>query len=71
MSLLQTDSFELSFQRLDLYEKILKKKIGEYSILAEGKGLEFKIIKEAEGCTIYSDEAILDQIFDNLFNNAE
>ena len=70
MSLLQTDSFELSFQRLDLYEKILKKKIGEYSILAEGKGLEFKVIKEAEDCTIYSDEAILDQIFDNLFNNA-
>jgi signal transduction histidine kinase/ligand-binding sensor domain-containing protein len=70
MSLLQTDSFELNFQGVDLYEKILKKKIQEYSILAEEKGIEFKVIKETDNCTIYSDEAILDQIFDNLLNNA-
>jgi len=70
MSVLQTDSIELSFQQFDFYEKILAKKIQEYSIPAKAKGLNFTVIKKADNCAIYSDETIIDQIFDNLLNNA-
>jgi ligand-binding sensor domain-containing protein/signal transduction histidine kinase len=70
MSLLQTESFELSFQRFDLYTKILKRKIHEYSVLAEEKGLQFKVIKDVEDCSIYSDDTIVEQVFDNLLNNS-
>jgi ligand-binding sensor domain-containing protein/signal transduction histidine kinase len=70
MSLLQTDSFELSFQRFNLYDKILKRKIQEYSDIAKAKGLQFNFIKDTEDCSIFSDDAIVEQIFDNLLDNA-
>ena len=70
MSLFQTNSIELSYHRFDLYEKVLKKIIQEYSSIAEEKGIKFEVIKDTDDCTIDSDNSIVDQIFDNLLNNA-
>jgi signal transduction histidine kinase len=70
MSLLQTDSFELNFQYFDLYNRVLEKEIKIYCLLAEDKNLEFKTIMDTNDCLIYADETTVDQIFDNLLNNA-
>ena len=70
MSLLQTDSFELSFQNFDLFEEVLHNKLKEYSVIAEEKGLRFELKKDVLECPVYADEATVDQIFDNLINNA-
>jgi signal transduction histidine kinase/ligand-binding sensor domain-containing protein len=70
MALLQTETFELNFQSFDLYNKIIEKKIREYSIWAEEKNLGFNTILETNDYLIYADETTVEQIFDNLFNNA-
>ncbi len=70
MSLLQTDSFELNLQSFDLFEKVLRNKINEYTPAAKEKGLRFEVKKDVLDCTVFADESTVDQILDNLINNA-
>ena len=70
MSLLQTDSFELNLQSFDLFENVLRNKIREYTAEAKEKGLRFEVKKDVLDCSVFADESTVDQILDNLINNA-
>jgi signal transduction histidine kinase/ligand-binding sensor domain-containing protein len=70
MSELQTGLLECEFKIFDLFEEIIHKKYNEYLSTARENNLSFEITKDAGGYPIYADQNTVEQIFENLINNA-
>ena len=70
MSEIQIGSFELIKKRFDLFQDLLEEQGKEFASLAAEKNLEFELIKKTENTHIVADLYSIQQIFDNLLNNA-
>lgn len=70
MSELQTGSYEPNFKEINLFENVIKNISSGFNRIAAEKKLYFKIDNKTENPIVYGDEYTLNQIFDNLINNA-
>jgi len=70
MSELQVGAFECNPQKLNIYEDTLRDMVSGYKNLAKQKNLELELITEAEQPNIFADRYCVQQIFQNLMDNA-
>ena len=70
MAELQVGAFEASPQKLSIYDDILKDMVSGYKGLAKQKNLELELINEMDQTEIYADRYCVQQIFQNLIDNA-
>lgn len=70
MSELQTGSYEPNFKEIDLFENIIKNISAGFKRQAVAKNINFSSEKRTDNTVTYGDEYTLNQIFDNLINNA-
>jgi len=70
MSELQTGSYEPNFKEIDLFENIIKNISAGFARQAAAQNIKFKTEKTIEDTIIFGDEYTLNQIFDNIINNA-
>lgn len=70
MSELQVGTFECNPERLNLFEEILDEMVNGYKSLAKKKNLELELILETERAVVFADRYCIQQIFQNLIDNA-
>lgn len=70
MSELQTGSYEPNFKTINLFENVIKNISSGFNRIAAAKNLYFNIDNKTDNPIVYGDEYTLNQIFDNLINNA-
>ena len=70
MSELQVGSFEFNPQKVSLYNDALKDMVPGYHNLAKQKNLEIELINRLECSDIFADKYCIQQIFQNLIDNA-
>lgn len=70
MSQVQTDTFELHFKEVDIYDDVINLLAIEYLKLADKKGIKLETYKATPDTKIKADEYTTIQIFENLLNNA-
>jgi PAS domain S-box-containing protein len=69
MSSVQSGNYKPTFEKFDIIED-LNKMLKEFKSLSDDKGLELKFIHPKEGSSITADRYTVNQIFQNLINNA-
>lgn len=69
MSAIQSGNYKVQYEKFDLIEDI-KKLVNEFKPLCEEKGLELRFLKNTNQCFITADRYTVQQIFQNLINNA-
>jgi signal transduction histidine kinase len=67
---LNAGSYICSFNKIDLYERVLESIYMEYKKDADAKGIYFNLKKECSNCSIKADEHTVAEIFRNLIDNA-
>ncbi|MCB9248374.1 MAG: PAS domain S-box protein [Ignavibacteriales bacterium] len=70
MSQIQTGTFEVVKQKMNLENDILDSVFAEFKVEAANKGIEFKIEKNTTSAMVYGDNYSLGQLFTNLVDNA-
>lgn len=70
MSEIQTGSYEPSPKKIDLYENIIKPISAGFKRHVHNKKIKFTTNNKTDNAVITGDEYTLNQIFDNLLNNA-
>jgi len=70
MSELQVGGFETNPQKLNIYEDVLRDMVSGYKSLAKKKNLELELITETDQPNIFADIYCVQQIFQNLIDNA-
>lgn len=70
MSELQVGTFEYHPQKLSIYNDALKDMVNGYKSLANSKNLEIELINETDESEIWADKYCIQQIFQNLIDNA-
>ncbi|MFZ1292041.1 MAG: PAS domain S-box protein [Melioribacteraceae bacterium] len=70
MSQIQTGTYEVIIQKLNLVEDILTKLFAEFKIDAANKGLQFQLEKNCTNPYLLGDSYSLGQLFTNLIDNA-
>ncbi|MFH1196760.1 MAG: PAS domain-containing sensor histidine kinase [bacterium] len=70
MSEIHTGTYEYSPKKLDLYNDILKNVYDSFKTYAKEKNLKFTLSTEAQSSLVYADEYTVNQIFNNLVDNA-
>ncbi len=69
MSSVQSGNYKPSFEKFDLLVD-LKKLMNEFKSLSDDKGLELRFIHSVDSSSIVADRYTVNQIFQNLINNA-
>ena len=69
MSSVQSGNYKATFEKFDLIPD-LKKMINEFRSLSDDKGLNLKFTHSEEEAVITADRYTVDQVFQNLINNA-
>ncbi|MDY0082480.1 MAG: PAS domain-containing sensor histidine kinase [Ignavibacteriaceae bacterium] len=69
MSSVQSGNYKPSFEKFDLLVD-LKKLMNEFKSLSDDKGLELRFIHSIDSSSIVADRYTVNQIFQNLINNA-
>jgi signal transduction histidine kinase len=70
LSELHTDSYKLSKSNFDIYADLLERIYLENQFKAKQQNIEFKLVNKAKSTLIYADKYSLDQILNNLVDNA-
>lgn len=71
MSELQVGTFEFNPQRVNLYNDTLKDMVSGYKSLAQKKNLDIELINKTDNSSdIFADKYCIQQIFQNLIDNA-
>jgi signal transduction histidine kinase len=70
MSEIELGIYKPKFDELDLYGDILSNLFSEYESLTKNKNISFRIINNIKNPIIKADLYSIQQIFDNLINNA-
>ena len=70
LSELHTDSYKLQKSNFDIYSDLLERIYLENRFVAKQRKIDFKLINNAASTLIYADKYSLDQIFNNLVDNA-
>lgn len=70
MAQIQSGTFEIVYNKVDLYEDVLLKMYDEFKYLAEKKGINLVLNRETMEDKIIADEYTISQIFNNLLNNS-
>jgi signal transduction histidine kinase len=70
MSQLQSGSFEIKKEEVDLIEDVLKNLLREFKPRAEQKRLDINIINQSKNKYVLGDKYTLSQLFANLIDNA-
>lgn len=70
LSELHTDSYKLSQSNFDIYSDLLERIYLENKFRAKRQEIDFKIVNNASSTLINADKYSLDQIFNNLVDNA-
>lgn len=70
MSQIQTGTYEVIIQELNLVEDILSKLFDEFKIDAANKGLQFQLEKNCSNPYVLGDSYSIGQLFTNLIDNA-
>lgn len=70
MAELQVGAFENNPQKIDIYDDILRGMVNGYKSLAKQKNLDLELIAEIEQPDIFADSYCVQQIFQNLIDNA-
>ncbi len=70
MSEIQTGTYDAQFKLIDIYEDIILKNYNEFNIIAKEKNLALNINKKTNKTYLVVDEYTVNQIIDNLLDNA-
>ncbi|MGE5458471.1 MAG: PocR ligand-binding domain-containing protein, partial [Methanococcaceae archaeon] len=70
MSELQTGSYELNPETIDLETEILQSLLAEYQYIAKNKQINLVYNKRTDGATINADKHMIMKIFANIIDNA-
>ncbi len=70
MSEIQTDTYDAHFKLVDIYEDIVEKNYEELKHYAKEKSIDLKINKSTNQTFLIVDEYTINQIFNNLIDNA-
>jgi PAS domain S-box-containing protein len=70
LSELHTDSYKLSKSNFDIYADLLERIYLENRFRAKQQNIDFKLVNKATSTLIYADKYSLDQILNNLVDNA-
>ncbi len=66
----QSGTYEYNEREFDLYSRVLESLHAEFYHQAKVKNIEFDVIKDTDNTTINADHYTVNQIFDNLIDNA-
>ncbi len=69
MSMIQSGKIEISLVKIDI-NSLLRHLLNEYDAISEDKGVEFSLSNLSSSTIIESDEYIVNQVFQNLIDNA-
>ena len=70
MAELQVGAFEKNPQRINIHDDIIRDMVNGYKGLAKQKNLELELMSETEHPEIFADSYCVQQIFQNLIDNA-
>jgi PAS domain S-box-containing protein len=69
MSSVQSGNYKPDYENFDIVSE-LKNMVNEFRSLAEDKGLQLRLVKHCDSLNIIADKYTVNQIFQNLINNA-
>ncbi|MBI9072670.1 MAG: hypothetical protein JEY94_13790 [Melioribacteraceae bacterium] len=70
MSQIQTGTYEPIYKKFDIFERVIEHLYREYKLTATNKGLQLILIKKSDNNIIYADQYTIEQVIQNLLDNA-